>query len=243
MTAAAPRAARYASGGMVPYTTDTPTPAFSHTAPSCARAGAPVHVPGALCSGAPLRAGALAQSRRCKAALPWPGSLPRAQRVAATSPAPRDRRRPAPGGTPQGPAGHARRRARPAPQPAPRSPDGRSPRARAGRHLQDVRDAAAAARPAPGVLAEAAPAVLGLDRGADGVLRLAYPPLEAAADPAPRRSRGLGARSRRASPAPRAARLAAAAHPLASPVSSRRSDSGADSSGTSFSMACGASAC
>ena len=30
-----PLAALYASGGMVPYTTDTPTPAFSHTFPPC----------------------------------------------------------------------------------------------------------------------------------------------------------------------------------------------------------------
>lgn len=30
-----PVAARYASGGIAPYTTDTPTPAFSHTFPPC----------------------------------------------------------------------------------------------------------------------------------------------------------------------------------------------------------------
>ena len=30
-----PLAALYASGGMVPYTTETPTPAFSHTLPPC----------------------------------------------------------------------------------------------------------------------------------------------------------------------------------------------------------------
>ena len=30
-----PVAARYASGGIVPYTTETPTPAFSHTLPPC----------------------------------------------------------------------------------------------------------------------------------------------------------------------------------------------------------------
>ena len=53
-----PLAALYASGGMVPYTTETPTPAFSHTLPPCSHMlmlSSPPHTPLCKWTGMPAQ--------------------------------------------------------------------------------------------------------------------------------------------------------------------------------------------